>query len=83
MFNSAASSLKEIASQAPQNALYQYHYGMSLWKLARNDEAKKALQRAIQLSVPGPEAAEATRVLASLPADPQANAHSVPLSVKN
>ena len=66
MYDSAASSLKEVTDHLPQNALYQYHYGMTLSKLARNVDARKALQRAIQLAVPNPQAQEARSTLAGL-----------------
>lgn len=66
MYDSAASSLKEVTDHFPQNALYQYHYGMTLSKLTRNVDARKALQRAIQLAVPNPQAQEARSTLAGL-----------------
>lgn len=66
MYDSAASSLKEVTDRLPQNALYQYHYGMTLSKLARSGDARKALDRALQLAVPNPEAQEARITLANL-----------------
>lgn len=66
MYDSAASSLKEVTDHLPQNALYQYHYGMTLSKLARNVDARKALERAIELAVPNPQAQEARSTLAKL-----------------
>jgi len=66
MYDSAASSLKEVIDHLPQNALYQYHYGMTLSKLARNADARKALERAIELDVPNPQAQEARDTLAKL-----------------
>ena len=69
MYDSAASSLKEVTDHFPQNALNQYHYGMTLSKLTRNVDARKALQRAIQLAVPNPQAREARSTLAGLSSD--------------
>jgi len=66
MYDSAASSLKDVTERLPQNGLYQYHYGMTLSKLARNGDARKALERAIQLAVPNPQAQEARSTLAKL-----------------
>lgn len=72
MFDAAAQSLKEVTTRFPENATYQYHYGMSLWKLSRDGDAKKALRRAVELSVPGSGAEEAKRALADLTAGPRA-----------
>jgi tetratricopeptide (TPR) repeat protein len=66
MYDLAASSLKDVTDHLPQNALYQYHYGMALSKLARNGDARKALERAIQLSVSNPQAQQARTTLATL-----------------
>ncbi len=80
MYDSAASALKDVASHAPQNAIYQYHYGMSLWKLSRADDARKALQRAIQLELPETEANEAKRALASLSVEARQQPGSPPIT---
>lgn len=80
MYDSAASALKDVASHAPQNAIYQYHYGMSLWKSSRADDARKALQRAIQLELPETEANEAKRALASLSVEARQRSGSVPIT---
>lgn len=66
LYDSAASSLKDVIDHVPQNGLYQYHYGMILWKLQRPQDARQALQRALQLSVPTPQADNAKSVLAEL-----------------
>lgn len=69
MFDTAASSLKDVVSHSPQNPVYQYHYGMTLWKLARSVDARTALQRAIELDLPAAEAGEAKRALLALSTD--------------
>ena len=69
MFDTAASSLKDVVNHSPQNPVYQYHYGMTLWKLAHAADARTALQRAIQLDLPATEAGEAKRALLALSAD--------------
>ncbi len=66
LFVSAASSLKDITQQVPQSGLYQFHYGMTLWKMERSFDAKHALNRALELKIASPQADEARRVLASL-----------------
>ncbi len=80
MYDSAAGALKDVAIRAPQNALYQYHYGMSLLKSSRSNDARKALERAIQLALPDAEATEAKRALASLSAESEQRPASVPLA---
>jgi len=62
----AARSLREVTERVPQSGLYQYHYGMTLWKMERLTDAKSALNRALGLKIAAPQAEEARRVLASL-----------------
>ena len=66
LFDSAANSLKDITQQVPQSGLYQFHYGMTLWKMERAFDAKHALNRALELKIGSPEADEARRALARL-----------------
>ena len=66
LFDSAANSLKDITQQVPQSGLYQFHYGMTLWKMDRSFDAKHALSRALELKIGAPEADQARRALASL-----------------
>jgi tetratricopeptide (TPR) repeat protein len=58
--------LQESAAKIPDNAEVQYHLGMAHYQLGNMDDAKKALNRALEI---GPEfngAPEAKRVLAEL-----------------
>ena len=66
LFEQAATSLRDVIRQSPQSGLYQYHYGMSLWRMDRSSDARLALQRALQLALTPHEAADAKRVLAAL-----------------
>ena len=58
--------LKDIAQQSPQNATYQYHLGMALWKEGKTTEAREPLRRALQLHLSTDQAHEAENVLAKL-----------------
>lgn len=66
LYASAASILEDITEQYPQNATYRYHLGVALWKTDRPNEARQALQRALQLNIKPKDAAEARRVLVIL-----------------
>jgi tetratricopeptide (TPR) repeat protein len=58
--------LKQVVDRNPQNAQYRYHLGAALASSGNADDAKKELQRALQLSQDFPEAAEARRLLGTL-----------------
>jgi predicted Zn-dependent protease len=66
LYSSAAAMLEDVARQAPANATYQYHYGMSLWKTDRPNEAQGVLRRALQLNLSPREAEQTRLVLADL-----------------
>lgn len=66
LYSSAAAILKDIAQQSPQNATYQYHLGMTLWKEGKTTEAGEPLRRALQLHLSTDQAHEAENVLAKL-----------------
>jgi len=66
LFDSAAQLLQETAAQAPMNATYQYHLGMSLWKAGRPNDARHSLQRALQLNLSSLPAEEAQSALHQL-----------------
>jgi tetratricopeptide (TPR) repeat protein len=60
----ASKSLEGIARQFPQNATYQYHFGMSLYRDGKVDDARLALHRALELKLPEPAVQEAKGALA-------------------
>lgn len=66
LYSSAAAILKDVIQQSPQNATYQYHFGMTLWKEGKASQAKEQLRRALQLHLASDQAQEATNVLATL-----------------
>lgn len=66
LYSSAATLLTDAARQSPQNATYQYHLGMTLWKEGKTSEAKEPLRRALQLHLATDEAQKAQNVLAQL-----------------
>jgi len=64
----AAQLLSEAAEKLPTNAEVLYHLGMVQAKLGRNEDARAALSRSLELQATHPGAAEAKATLASLPA---------------
>lgn len=66
LYTSASVLLRDATRQSPQNATYQYHLGMALWKSGKSLEAKASLQRALQLQLVASSAQEAKTVLAQL-----------------
>jgi putative PEP-CTERM system TPR-repeat lipoprotein len=67
-YPAAEALLREAVEKLPANAEVQYHLGMALAKLGRNEEARAALAKSLELSASHPGAAEAKATLASLPA---------------
>jgi len=66
LYTSASVLLRDATRQSPQNATYQYHLGMALWKSGKPVEAKATLQRALELKLVASSAQEAKNVLAQL-----------------
>jgi len=58
--------LQEALDQAPDNAIYQYHIGMVLWKQNMTTAALQHLQRAAKID-PGSPAASEIRIVVSRP----------------
>jgi len=58
--------LRESATRIPDNAEVQYHLGMTHYQLGNMDDAKKALNRALEIGHGFNGAPEAKRVLAEL-----------------
>ncbi len=67
----AVSLLKEAAEQLPENPVVVYHYGMALYKNENRREARKALEKSLQLNANHPGAADAKSTLAELLAPPK------------
>lgn len=65
-FSQAASLLLESARQRSEDAELRYYLGMAQYRLKNRTESKVSLQRALDLKLSGPEAAEARQVLAEL-----------------
>src|SRR5208282_2919637 len=61
--------LRESAAKMPDNAVVQYHLGMTHYQLGNMDDAKKALNRALEIVPEFNGAPEAKRVLAELQND--------------
>jgi len=66
LYSSASQLLEDVTRQSPQNATYQYHLGLALWKSGKPVEAKASLQRALQLQLAAAPAQEAKTALAEL-----------------
>jgi tetratricopeptide (TPR) repeat protein len=62
----AVSLLKEAADQLHENPMILYHYGMAQYKNENKPEARKALEKSLQLNANHPGAAEAKSTLAEL-----------------
>lgn len=67
LYGPAASALGDLTRQAPGNPTYEYHLGMTLWKLG-NPSARAALQRALDLHLNENAAREARSTLSELKA---------------
>jgi putative PEP-CTERM system TPR-repeat lipoprotein len=67
-YPAAEALLREAVEKLPANAEVQYHLGMALAKLGRNEEARAALAKSLELSASHPGAAEAKATLEALPA---------------
>jgi Flp pilus assembly protein TadD len=63
----AVAAFDEIARAEPQNAIYQYHLGLAYTQTGDTLRARRALEQAVKLQPNSPEAADARRVLATLP----------------
>jgi tetratricopeptide (TPR) repeat protein len=66
LYTSAAATFEDISRQAPQNATYHYHLGMTLVKAGKQTEAQSELQRALELQLTANSALQARSVLAQL-----------------
>lgn len=66
LYGTAATALGDLTHQMPGNATYQYHLGMTLWKMGRSVPAKTALQRALDLHLNDNAAREARSALSQL-----------------
>lgn len=62
----AAPAFEKSASLAPQNAMYAYHLGLAYAKADRRDDAKRQLQRAIEMGGDADWMADARAELARL-----------------
>jgi len=62
----ALSLLEESAEKLSNNPLVLHHYGMALYKNEKKPEARKALEKSLQLDANHPGAAEAKAALAEL-----------------
>jgi tetratricopeptide (TPR) repeat protein len=62
----AVSLLKEAAEQLHENPVVLYHYGMAQYRNENKSEARKALEKSLQLNANHPGAAEAKATLAAL-----------------
>jgi len=62
----AVSLLKEAAEQLHENPVVLYHYGMALYKNENKPEARKTLEKSLQLNANHPGAAEAKATLVEL-----------------
>jgi Flp pilus assembly protein TadD len=58
--------LRDSVEKAPKNPAYQYHLGLAYAKSGNKEEARKALEQALQLDPKFQGAADAQRVLAEL-----------------
>ncbi|MEM5787287.1 MAG: tetratricopeptide repeat protein, partial [Syntrophobacteraceae bacterium] len=59
--------LRESAAKMPNNAEVQFHLGMTHYQLGNSNEAKSALNRALELDAKLRRAEEAKKALAELP----------------
>ncbi len=62
-FQSALNLIEESAAKVPDNAEVQFHLGMTHYRLGNSDEAKKALNRALNIQPDFSGAAEAKKAL--------------------
>ena len=62
----ALPQFRELTETHPQNPVYQYHLGMTLAKLGKQDDARRTLSRALSSQLSGNAVAEANAALASL-----------------
>ena len=70
LYSSASNILEPLTQQSPQNATYLYHLGMTRWKEGRPDDARRALQRALELKISSRDAEQAKQALAAMAATP-------------
>ena len=66
-YPAAEALLRESAEKLPTNPDVLYHLGMAQAKLGRNEEARKSLEKSLELSANHAGAAEARATLAALP----------------
>jgi tetratricopeptide (TPR) repeat protein len=66
LYEVASQSFGDLARQFPENATYQYHFGMTLLKSGKQPEARSALKRALDLKLSEGPAQEARAALASI-----------------
>jgi Flp pilus assembly protein TadD len=57
--------LEEAVAAGPRNPLFRYHLGVALFKAGQKTRARQVLEKALELKLPEPAAAEARTLLAS------------------
>ena len=66
LYGPATDSFQAAVHARPQTASFQYHLGLSLMKSGKSQEARTALQRALQLTLPPQDAEQARQALEQL-----------------
>lgn len=66
VYRTALQFMKLCAEQEPKNAMFAFHLGMTYLKLGENDEARRALRKALALDPRLAEHADAQEALAAL-----------------
>ena len=65
-YQMALNYLKECAEKSPENPVFQYHLGMTYFKLGRTAEAKETLQKSLKLNPKFSQSESARQMLAQL-----------------
>lgn len=66
IYHMALNYLKECAEKDQKNPVYQYHLGMTYFKMGRSEEARQALQRSLKVDPNFSQSESARQILAQL-----------------
>jgi tetratricopeptide (TPR) repeat protein len=62
----ALDQFRDLTKRSPENAVYRYHLGMTLFRVGNQNEARQSLQRALSSSLAPSYASEAQAVLSKI-----------------